>query len=230
MASQDGRREDEEAGKAEAGAGEFTPSEMDFIAAMLASMREELDKRADERARRLDEIAREQAQRTEERACEQARRAEEQARHLAEIILCSFSSLKVETQPCTDRACDSVRSERLEEVQQTLEGEVQGLREEVVAERQQREVAGRTWRNGAQFWRGAPGRRSSWSLVASWWSQLLPQEVGEPTEPLPRVQPAPKSDPFTPPGGLHQPLPPLHLTWSALFPLRPLSLPTLREA
>ncbi|XP_050726560.1 uncharacterized protein LOC127003679 [Eriocheir sinensis] len=128
---------------------------MELFAAMLDSLRQELDqrtKRADERAReqaqraeerareqaqRAEERAREQAQRAEERAREQAQRADEQARHLAEVLQSCFSSLKVETQQYTDQGCDSARSERLEEVR-TQEGEVRGLRE---AERQLREVA-----------------------------------------------------------------------------------------
>ncbi|XP_050724103.1 uncharacterized protein LOC127002329 [Eriocheir sinensis] len=163
MASPSDRREGEETGKAEADVGEVKPGQMELFAAMLASLRQELDQRteraeqrADERAReqaqraeerareqaqRAEERAREQAQRAEERAREQAQRAEEradeQARHLAEVLQSCFSLLKVETQQYTDQGCDSARSERLEEVR-TPEGEVRGLRE---AERQLREVA-----------------------------------------------------------------------------------------
>ncbi|XP_050714254.1 uncharacterized protein LOC126997298 isoform X2 [Eriocheir sinensis] len=118
MASPNGHREGEETGKAEADAGEVKPGQMDLFAAMLA----EMEKRA------------------EERALEQAQRADERARHLAEVLQSSLSSLKEETQQYTDKACDSVRSELLGEVQ-TLKGEVQGLREEVEAERQRRELA-----------------------------------------------------------------------------------------
>ena len=118
MASQDGRREGEEQSKAEAGPGDVKPGQVDLIAAMLASMRQEMA---------VDREA--QAQR--------ARRAEEQASHLVEVMQSSLSSLRVETQQYTDQACDSVRSELLEKVQ-TLENEVHGLRE---VERQLREVA-----------------------------------------------------------------------------------------
>ncbi|XP_050723345.1 ATP synthase subunit b-like [Eriocheir sinensis] len=115
MASPNGRREGEETGKAEADPGEVKPGQMELFAAMLASMRQELDQRADERAReqaqRAEERAREQAQRAEERAREQAQRAEEradeQARHLADILQSCFSSLKVETQQYTDQGCDT---------------------------------------------------------------------------------------------------------------------------
>ncbi len=48
--------------------------------------------------------------------------------------------MKAETQQYTDQACDSVRNELLDKVQ-TLEGDVQGLREEVRTEKQRRELA-----------------------------------------------------------------------------------------
>ncbi|XP_050693915.1 protein enabled homolog [Eriocheir sinensis] len=160
MASPNGRREgDEEAGKAEADASEVKPSQLDLlVAAVMAGVKQEMAvareehaersreqaRKIDELARRLDERAREQARKADERADELARRldeqAREQARHLAEVLQSSLSSLKVETQQYTDKACDSVKSELLEEVQ-SLKGEVQGLREEVEAETQRREVA-----------------------------------------------------------------------------------------
>ncbi|XP_050725002.1 uncharacterized protein LOC127002823 isoform X2 [Eriocheir sinensis] len=148
MASPSDRREGEETGKAEADVGEVKPGQMDLFAAMLASLRQELDQRTERAEQRADERAREQAQRAEERADERAReqaqraeeRADERARHLAEVLQSSLSSLKAETQQYTDKACDSVKSELLGEVQ-TLKGEVQGLREEVEAERQRRELA-----------------------------------------------------------------------------------------
>ncbi|XP_050709041.1 uncharacterized protein LOC126993919 [Eriocheir sinensis] len=134
MASPSDRREGEETGKAEADPGEVKPGQMELFAAMLASMRQDLDQRADERAR---EQAQRAEQRADERAREQAQRADERARHLAEVLQSCFSSLKVETQQYADQGCDSARSERLEEVR-TQEGEVRGLRE---VERQLREVA-----------------------------------------------------------------------------------------
>ncbi len=56
------------------------------------------------------------------------------------MLQSSLASLKAETQQYTDQACDNVRNELLDKVQ-TLEGEVQGLREEVRTEKQRRELA-----------------------------------------------------------------------------------------
>ncbi|XP_050725005.1 uncharacterized protein LOC127002825 isoform X2 [Eriocheir sinensis] len=145
MASPNGRREGEEKGKAEAEAGDAKPSQMDLFAAMLASMRQELDQRADE-----------------------------QARHLAEVLQSCFSSLKVETQQYTDQGCDSARSERLEEVR-TQEGEVRGLMEAERWHRRTRRKKAQFWqeapgRRSCRGLSGAPGK-DSWSLVASWRNQ-----------------------------------------------------------
>ncbi|XP_050717410.1 uncharacterized protein LOC126999053 isoform X3 [Eriocheir sinensis] len=132
MASQDGCREGEEVGHG-AGPGEVKPGQMDLIAAMLAGMRQEMAVDHEAQAQK----AHEQAQRVDKMAREQAQRADEQACHLVDVLQSNISSLKVETQQYTDRACDKVRSELLEKVQ-TLEGEVQGMRK---VERQLREVA-----------------------------------------------------------------------------------------
>ncbi|KAK8405420.1 hypothetical protein O3P69_001756 [Scylla paramamosain] len=110
---------------AERGLSEVKPGQMDMIAAMLAGMRQELA---------MDREA--QAQ----RAREQAQRADDQVRHLEDVLQSSVPSLKVETQQYTDQACDSVRNELLDKVQ-TLEGDVQCLREEVRTEKQRRELA-----------------------------------------------------------------------------------------
>ncbi len=56
------------------------------------------------------------------------------------MLQSSLASLKAETQQYTDQACDSVRNELLDKVQ-TLEGEVQGLREELRTEKQWLELA-----------------------------------------------------------------------------------------
>ncbi len=157
MASQDGRSGGKE-DKAEGGPSDVKPRQMDLNAVILASMSQEMavDREAQaQRAREQAELAREQAQRTDELARDQAQRADEQAqktdelarrsdkqtRHLVEVLQSNLTSLKAETQQYTDEACDSVRSELLDKVQ-TLEGEVQGLREEEVKmERQRRELA-----------------------------------------------------------------------------------------
>ncbi len=153
MASEDGRCGGEE-DKHEGGPSDLKPGQMDLIAAMLAGMRQEMavdreahTQRAREQTQRTDELAREQAQRTDELAREQAqradelaRRSDEQVRHFVEDLQSSLTSLKAETRQYTDEACGSVRSELLDKVQ-TLEGEVQGLREEVKIEKQRRELA-----------------------------------------------------------------------------------------
>ncbi len=114
MASQNGRREgDEEAGKAEAGAGELKPSQMDLIIAMLADAEKRADERACEAEKMAEETTREQARELARRLDEQA----ERARHLAEVLEKNLSSLREETQLYTDQVCDSEQSERLEEVQ-----------------------------------------------------------------------------------------------------------------
>ncbi|KAK8376436.1 hypothetical protein O3P69_009825 [Scylla paramamosain] len=131
---------------------------MDLIAAMLAGMRQEMavdrevqaqkareqaertDQLAREQAERTDQLAREQAERTDQLAREQAQRADDQVRHLEDVLQSSLASLKAETQQYTDQACDNVRNELLGKVK-TLEGEVQGLREEVRTEKQRREMA-----------------------------------------------------------------------------------------
>ncbi|KAK8389230.1 hypothetical protein O3P69_020876 [Scylla paramamosain] len=98
---------------------------MDLIAAMLAGMGQEMA---------VDHEA--QAQ----RACEQAQRADDQVCHLEDVLQSSIASLKAKRQQYTNQACDIVRNELLDKVQ-TLEGEVQGLREEVRTEKQRHELA-----------------------------------------------------------------------------------------
>ncbi|KAK8386711.1 hypothetical protein O3P69_017875 [Scylla paramamosain] len=141
MESQDGRHVG-----AEGRSSEVKPGQMDLIAAMLAGMRQEMAvdreakaQRAREQAERTDQLAGEQAERTDQLAREQAQRADDQVRHLEDVVQSSLASLKAETQ-YTDQVCDSVRNELLDKVQ-TLEGEVQGLREEVRTEKQRRELA-----------------------------------------------------------------------------------------
>ncbi|KAK8398602.1 hypothetical protein O3P69_004025 [Scylla paramamosain] len=164
MELQDGRHD-----RAEDGLSEVKLGQMDLIAAMLASMRQEMavdretqaqrareqaertDQLAHEQAENTDQLAREQAERTDQLACEQAERTDQlareqaqrvdnQVRHLEDVPQSSLASLKAETQQYTDQACDSVVNELLDKVQ-TLEGEVQGLREEVRMEKQRHELA-----------------------------------------------------------------------------------------
>ncbi|XP_050712700.1 translation initiation factor IF-2-like [Eriocheir sinensis] len=103
MASQDGRREeDEEAGKAEADASEVKTSQLDLLAAaVIAGMRQEMavarEEQAErareqaERAREQDERAREMKKRAKERAPDQAEQAREQARKAEERALSQCS-------------------------------------------------------------------------------------------------------------------------------------------
>ncbi|KAK8389762.1 hypothetical protein O3P69_009038 [Scylla paramamosain] len=98
---------------------------MDLIATMLAGMRQEMA---------VDREAQAQTAR------EQAQRVDDQVRHLEDMLQSSVASLKAETQQYTDQACNSVRNELLDKVQ-TLEGEDQGLKEEVRTEKQRRELA-----------------------------------------------------------------------------------------
>lgn len=81
MASQDGRSEEEEEGKVEAGTDGMKPGQMDSIATMLASMRQEMAVDHEAQARR---------------AREQAHRADVQAHHFVEALQSSLTSLKVE--------------------------------------------------------------------------------------------------------------------------------------
>ncbi len=82
------------------------------------------------------------------------------------MLQSSLASLKAETQQYTDQACDSVRNELLDKVQ-TLEGEVQDLREEVRTEKH-----GASWQQRARrnrrphvFWRVKPPVwRTCWGL------------------------------------------------------------------
>ncbi|KAK8384500.1 hypothetical protein O3P69_009354 [Scylla paramamosain] len=142
MESQDGRHD-----RTEGGSSEVKPGQMDLIAGMLTGMRQEMavDREAQaqgvrEQAERTDQLPHEQAERTDQLACEQAQRADDQVRHLEDVLQSSLASLKAETQQYTDQACDSVRNELLDKVQ-SLEGEVQGLREEVRTEKQRRDLA-----------------------------------------------------------------------------------------
>lgn len=138
--SQNGCREGEEVSKGETDACERKPGQIEFIAAMPAGMREEMTRDREAQAGR----AHEQGMKTDElalKADEEAQKAEEQACHLVEILENNLSSLRPEAQQYTGRACNTVKSELLEEVQ-TLKGKVLNLRGEVEAkDRRLREVA-----------------------------------------------------------------------------------------
>ena len=214
--SKDGGSHEGEEAMTEAGTSEVKPSQMDLITAMLAGMREEMAQRAEEQAQR----AREQAHHLVEM---QARKAEEQFCQLVEVLQSNLASVKMETQQYTDKACNSVKSELMEEVQ-TLKGEVQGLREEVKEERRRHEVVtlqaekvdevlatdarvsdllGSAW----GLWQETPGPRSVVSqpvVAAEGWGPIGTAPLGIGGGKLGPGQPAslPPSPPSSPPGVL----------------------------
>ena len=114
-----------EADENETGTEDVKSSQMDLIPAMLAGIREEMERDRQEVVRAREEQTRVQAEQAQVQDELQAQMRAEQARHLVEVVQASQASLRTKTQHYADQLCES-----LAEVQ-SLRSEVEGLKKEV---------------------------------------------------------------------------------------------------